>query len=67
MTYRKKGKMKQEMLEEIIAKIESWQNSTTLETIELVHSKQYLYGFLEGLRLSKAIAMKFRPTEEMEG
>jgi len=58
--------MEQEVLEKIITKIESWQNSKSLETIELVHSKQYRYGFLEGLRLSKAIAMQFRPTTEGE-
>lgn len=58
--------MEQEMLEQIITKIESWQNSKSLETIEQVHNAQYLYGFMEGLRLSKAIVMKFRPTIEGE-
>ena len=59
--------MEQEVLEKIITKIELWQNSDSLKTIERVHNTQYLYGFMEGLRLSKAIVMQFRPETIEEG
>ena len=64
-----KNKTEQEVLEKIITKIELWQNSNSLKTIERVHNTQYLYGFMEGLRLSKAIVNEHKPqtTEEGEG